>query len=175
MIVKKMMTILVLVIGLGLAGCAGKKKSGDTDPALESANSPDSISTEATAGNDFRVEGTSDNGGAGGLQTVYFPYDSAQITGETRATLDANVAILQSNATVEVQIQGHCDERGGIEYNIALGEKRAKSIKEYLVTMGINSKRITTVSFGKENPVAFGHDEDSWTKNRRANFLISSK
>ena len=72
-------------------------------------------------------------------------------------------------------IEGHCDERGGVQYNLALGEKRAMAVKQYLVSMGVNSSRVSTISFGKERPVSFGHEEASWSKNRRANFVVTAK
>ena len=74
-----------------------------------------------------------------------------------------------------MQIEGHADERGGIQYNLALGEKRAKAVREYLVALGVAQKRIGVVSYGKEKPVAFGHDEGAWEKNRRANFVVTAK
>ena len=78
-------------------------------------------------------------------------------------------------SSLEVQIEGHCDERGGVQYNMALGERRAKTVRDYLVAMGVPRSRVSTVTLGKEQPVSFGHDEESWGKNRRGNFVITAK
>ncbi len=76
---------------------------------------------------------------------------------------------------MKVQVEGHCDERGGVQYNLALGENRAKAVKEYLSGLGVESGRVTTISYGKERPVAFGHDEEAWGQNRRGNFVVTAK
>ena len=82
---------------------------------------------------------------------------------------------LKANAALKIQVEGHSDERGGVQFNLALGEKRAKTVREYLVAQGVSEGRISIISFGKERPVAFGHDETAWSKNRRANFLVTTK
>lgn len=117
----------------------------------------------------------SDSGRATGLSTVYFDFDSSTLSSDAKSILEGNAKYLKENASVEVQIEGHCDERGGVQYNLALGEHRAKAAKRYLEAMGISSGRISTVSYGKERPVAQGHDESAWSQNRRANFVVTSK
>ena len=112
---------------------------------------------------------------AGGLSTIYFNFNSARLSDIARQTLQANADYLKANQNIDIQVEGHADERGGIQYNLALGEKRAKSVKDYLIALGVESGRITTISYGKEKPIAFGHDEQSWSKNRRANFTITAK
>jgi peptidoglycan-associated lipoprotein len=92
----------------------------------------------------------SDSGNAMGLQTIQFPFDSFEIVGENREILRSNIRILRDNPTVQVQIEGHCDERGGIQYNLALGEKRANAVRQQLVAGGIGNSRITMISMGKE-------------------------
>jgi peptidoglycan-associated lipoprotein len=167
---KKILGIIFLSSFLALVGCSSKKKdAGATDEAMSST-------TDAAAGSsELNINGDSDNKTAGSLTTVYFDFDSSTLRDDTKAALDANHAFLTSNANVEVQIEGHCDERGGVEYNLALGERRAKSVMDYLSAMGIAANRITTISYGKEKPIAMGHDEASWSQNRRANFIITKK
>ena len=170
MSLRKILLPALIAITLIVSGCGGDKKaSTNTDPAISS------VSDAGNAGLDFAVNADSDSGKAGPLQTVLFPFNSAEITGDTKATLDNNISFLKEQSAVEIQIEGHCDERGGIQYNIALGEKRANSVKDYYVSMGISSSRLTTISFGKERPVSFGHGESSWGENRRANFVVTAK
>jgi peptidoglycan-associated lipoprotein len=139
-------------------------------------NSQDGASLDGAVG-DYSLElnGDSDSNKAGPLQTVYFDFDSSALGSTTRATLEANALFLKENDNIDVQIEGHCDERGGIQYNLALGERRARAVKDYLIAAGVSSSRVTIVSFGKERPVEFGHDESAWGKNRRANFVITAK
>ncbi len=105
---------------------------------------------------------------------VHFDYDKANIRGDDAATLDQKVAILNANPDLRIRISGHCDERGSDEYNLALGNRRATAAKQYLVSHGVDASRIETASFGEERPMAMGHDEDSWTQNRRDEFEILS-
>jgi peptidoglycan-associated lipoprotein len=102
-----------------------------------------------------------------GLQYVfYFDFDQSQLNPETRAALDAQAAVLRNNGDA-VRLEGHADERGTPEYNLALGERRAKAIANYLILQGIDRSRIETVSYGEERPAALGQDEDSYARNRR--------
>ena len=104
---------------------------------------------------------------AGGLQTVfYFDFDQSALAPETRAALDAQANVLR-NQSGAVRLEGHADERGSREYNLALGERRAKAIANYLILQGIDRSRIETVSYGEERPAALGSDEESWSRNRR--------
>lgn len=169
---KKILGIVFLSSFLALVGCSSKKKdAGATDEAMSSTTD----STAAEGSSELNINGDSDNRTAGSLTTVYFDFDSSTLREDTKAALDANHGFLTSNGTVEVQIEGHCDERGGVEYNLALGERRAKSVMDYLTAMGVAANRITTISYGKEKPIAMGHDEASWSQNRRANFVITKK
>ena len=119
--------------------------------------------------------GDSDSGNAMGLQTIHFPYDSFLLDETAKSQLKANADILKDKTSVRIQIEGHCDQRGGIQYNIALGEKRANAVKNYLEGMGIGADRITTISYGKERPIDPGTSEDAYAKNRRANFVITAR
>jgi peptidoglycan-associated lipoprotein len=109
------------------------------------------------------------------LKEVYFDFDKYDIRAEDAKTLDANAAWLKSNADNLVLIEGHCDERGTNEYNLALGERRAKATMNYLVSQGIQANRITIISYGEERPVCNEKTEACWAKNRRANFLVKPR
>ena len=98
---------------------------------------------------------------------VFFKFDKFNVNAEARKTLGLQAAWLKRNASVTVTIQGHCDERGTREYNLALGERRANAVKDYLVTLGVNPQRIDTISYGKERPVAIGSTNAAWAQNRR--------
>ena len=107
-----------------------------------------------------------------GLGDVFFDFDKSDIRMDARDQLQANSHWLSENPSNKVVIEGHCDERGTGEYNMALGERRAISAKEYLMHMGVAPERMNTVSFGKERPFAMGHNEDAWAQNRRAHFVV---
>jgi peptidoglycan-associated lipoprotein len=109
---------------------------------------------------------------AGQFQSVYFDYDSAQVKESERAKVETVAAALKKSTAGGVIVEGHCDERGSAEYNLALGERRAGAVRNYLQSLGLDATRIQTKSFGKEKPVALGHDEESWSKNRRAEFVL---
>jgi peptidoglycan-associated lipoprotein len=109
------------------------------------------------------------------LKEVYFDFDKYDIRPEDAKTLDANAVWLKSNADNLVLIEGHCDERGTNEYNLALGERRAKATMNYLVSQGIQANRITIISYGEERPVCNEKTEACWAKNRRANFLVKPR
>src|SRR5947208_11875117 len=109
------------------------------------------------------------------LKPVFFELDSSEISAEGRAALNGNAAALKKYTTWTVTIEGHCDERGTAEYNLALGERRAVAARTYLVSLGISADRLRTVSYGKEFPFDPGHDEAAWAKNRRAHFVITAK
>ena len=126
-------------------------------------------------------------GGAGGLgsgsgasmtrnsfvsEDIYFEFDSAALIPEAREVLKRKAEWLNSNPNVAVTIEGHTDDRGTVEYNLALGERRAESAMSFLVEMGIPDSRMTTISYGKEKPIDPGHNENAWTKNRRVHFEI---
>ena len=109
------------------------------------------------------------------FKPAFFPTDSAELDDAGRAVVAANAQLLRTNATWVVTVEGHCDERGTAEYNLALGERRAVAVKTYLVSLGIAADRVRTVSYGKEFPFDPGHDENAWASNRRAQFVITSK
>jgi peptidoglycan-associated lipoprotein len=109
------------------------------------------------------------------LKPVFFEYDSDELTAAAQHTLDENASVLKRYSSWTVTIEGHCDERGTPEYNLALGERRAVAARAYLVSLGLSADRLRTVSYGKEFPFDPGHDEAAFAKNRRAHFVITAK
>jgi peptidoglycan-associated lipoprotein len=109
------------------------------------------------------------------LKPVYFELDSSDLTAANQKALDENAALMKRYSSWTVTVEGHCDERGTAEYNLALGERRAMAARAYLVSLGIAADRLRTVSYGKEFPFDPGHDESAFAKNRRAHFVITAK
>jgi peptidoglycan-associated lipoprotein len=105
------------------------------------------------------------------IQDAFFDFDDSSLRPDAKAALENDGKYLEQNGSVNVIIEGHCDERGSIEYNLALGERRAKSARDFLVSYGIATSRMTTISYGKERPFAMGHDEAAWAQNRRAHVV----
>ena len=170
---SNLLIVLSLALTLGFSSCSSNKKSSAaSDSTAESSADYSNVDVKSA---DFDVNADSDSGSAGVLKTINFAYDSSSLSSNAKAALKLNAEFLKTFKAVKVQVEGHCDERGGVQYNLALGEKRAQVVKSYLVSMGISSSRISTISFGKERPVSFGHDESAWASNRRANFVITAK
>jgi peptidoglycan-associated lipoprotein len=108
-------------------------------------------------------------------QDVNFTYDSFTLSAEAKTILEHKATWLKENSQVRVQIEGHCDERGTTAYNLALGERRANTVRQYLVVLGVNAARLRTISYGEEFPLDPGHTEEAWARNRRAHFVITSQ
>jgi peptidoglycan-associated lipoprotein len=109
------------------------------------------------------------------LKPAFFPVDSFDLDDSGRAVVSANAELLKKYPTWKITVEGHADERGTPEYNLALGDKRASAVKTYLVSLGVPADRLQTISYGKEFPFEPGHDENAWSKNRRAHFVITAK
>jgi len=107
-----------------------------------------------------------------GLQKIYFNFDSADLSAESRSALSKNAEMLAKEPSLKVSIEGNCDERGSDDYNMALGERRAQAARNYLVNLGVQPERLSVISYGEEKPVDQGHDEAAWAKNRRDEFVI---
>lgn len=142
-------------------------------PAASSASIPVKEETLLTA------NGTESATVATSLQTalekIYFDFDSSDLSAAARQKLVETYQLLQKNAAIKIRIEGNCDERGSDEYNLALGEQRSRAAARYLMTLGITAVRLSTISFGEEKPAASGHDETAWAKNRRDEFVITSR
>jgi len=106
-------------------------------------------------------------------ENIYFAFDSAVLSDQAQEILNRKADYLRTNSGVTVTVEGHCDERGTDAYNIALGERRSESVKNFLVDLGISAKRLNTISYGEERPIAMGQNEVFWAKNRRAQFVIN--
>lgn len=153
-----------LLFVAGFAGCGHKTVKPDDNnvPAADAAGSNVGDGSQS-----------SDQGNAQGLQTIHFGYDSNTLSAEAKSTLKANARILKDHPALRIQIEGHCDQRGGIQYNIALGERRANSAKHFLEDQGVPDGRITTISYGKERPIDSAETEEAYAKNRRACFVLT--
>jgi len=145
------------------AGCAKKTKPDQELPALPPAESGVSETTLHD----------SDSNNAMGLETIHFAYNTGALSKSAKETLKKNVGILKDHLSAHVQIEGHCDQRGGSQYNLALGERRAKSVRKYMALLGVASSRMTTISMGKEKPIDPSESEEAYAKNRRANFVVT--
>ncbi|HXF49593.1 MAG TPA: peptidoglycan-associated lipoprotein Pal [Verrucomicrobiae bacterium] len=157
----------ITVMGFYVSGC-GKKAQPVTDkpaPQTETRTEPQDTSGRIPSGE------VSEEPTPSGFQKIYFDFDRYYIRDDAKSALEQNARVLKANPNMRILIEGHCDERGTVEYNLALGERRAAAARQYLMDLGIDGSRISTVSYGKERPVAFGHDETSWQQNRRAEFV----
>ena len=159
---KVFTSILILsCLALNLLSCAGKKKQ--TSSSLPS----EEISKEAMS---FDPMG-SDSDNITALRSVNFETDRSNLSAEAKSILDANKAWIEGKPNVQLQIEGHCDSRGSNEYNLALGQRRAKAVYDYLIQLGLSADRISTTSYGEEKPLSLGDNETDYARNRRANFL----
>jgi len=165
-------TIPVMVIlALVFSGCCCPKKSALPTTTVASAPevkeeappAPESIGTESLESQAKAV---------GALQIVYFDFDKSNLNPTEKEKLDKTSAWLSDNPEANLRIEGHCDERGTSEYNLALGERRANSAKKYLINLGNDPQKISTISYGEENPADPAHNKDAWSKNRRDEFKI---
>jgi peptidoglycan-associated lipoprotein len=181
---------VTLAVLVALSACGGKKRppvlattpGGERVPADTAERAPaEPLDTgpDVRALEGERAEGADLAAGALGagesspLADIRFELDSAALTDEARATLEKHALWLQGHRDLKVTVEGHCDERGTVEYNLALGEQRARAARDYLASLGVAAARLRVVSFGKERPLDPGNDEAAWAKNRRAHFAVS--
>ena len=166
-------------------GAAGASTAGATDAAT-SERAPGGLTEEeilamppgggvSTEAIDPLTMDLADLNASGALRDVLFHFDSADLDGEARAVLEANAAWLLRYPTVEILVEGHCDERGTVEYNLALGEERARAARDYLESLGVAGDRMRTISYGKEFPLDPAPNEEAWRINRRAHLEIVAK
>ncbi len=179
--VKRCMSIFFIITLASCLACAKKQVKDDTTamqpPAGTAAEQPEAMQEgvleESDLGSKEFKEITEDEAE---LRTVFkdihFDFDDFSLRPDAKETLNGIAEWLLKNTATQILIEGHCDERGTNEYNLALGERRAKSAKKYLVQLGLAPKRISTISYGEEKPLDPGHTEEAWAKNRRDHFLI---
>ena len=155
------LAVLILALGFGFTNCSDNKK---TEEAVQPATTEKPASPEAlpTAG----LEEAS--------APVYFAFDDYTLDSKAQGSLNKLADYLKKATSSAVQVEGHCDERGSIEYNLALGQRRAQSVKSYLSQLGVQDGRMSTISYGEEKPAVDGHTEAAWAKNRRAQFVLSN-
>ena len=166
---KAAVVLSTAMLALTAVGCAKKAPAPPPAPPTEQTPVPAPVSTPTTTGT-TPTPASTPTVTVSDLKTVYFPLDSYSLDDASRAVLDANARLLRDRPDLTVRIEGHCDERGTVEYNMSLGEKRADSVRDYLVAAGVSQSRLSTISYGKERPMVDGHDEATWSKNRRAEF-----
>lgn len=168
-------TVLVLSV-LALAACSKEAKNVKPASAPVAAPAPDKSAEQALedgARLNAGKNASKDMFGAPealGLLVVHFEYDSALLSEAGQADLRRNAEFLRKNPEAKIVVEGHTDERGADEYNLALGERRAKAVREYLTLLGVDATRLKTVSYGAEQPLDMAHNEDAWQQNRRAQF-----
>jgi peptidoglycan-associated lipoprotein len=161
-----------------LAGCSSTKPEETPSAAASTAGqsskpaaAPPSSGTSSSSLEALQRGESTATPASSPLKDVYFDFDSYALRTDARAVLKSNAEWLKANPGAQVQIEGHCDERGTTEYNLALGSKRAQSAKDYLVTLGIAGSRLSTISYGEELPVCTEHNEECWQKNRHDRFV----
>lgn len=178
---KSYAVLSLMVLVLSAAGCAKEEVVKKDEPVVQQqtvpqqpVKQPQTAPTPAAATTQQQDNAAAQKANqASQLETVYFDFDKSDLRKDTRDTLTKDAEqLLKGLAGAKVQIAGHCDERGSDEYNLALGERRAKSVEKYLLTLGVAANRLSTISYGKEKPAVQGHDEAAWSKNRRAEFKI---
>ena len=151
-----------------LAACETASQVSGDSASTSASNTASSSSASSSAADKTPAEKLAQVG-----DTVNFDFDSAELTVSARSTLNRQAAFLSLNPDLMIVIEGHADERGTREYNLALGDRRATAVRDYLVAKGINSARVRTVSYGKERPAVAGSDEAAWAKNRRAATVLN--
>jgi peptidoglycan-associated lipoprotein len=179
--VNKLVSCGLVTIILAAAGCAPSATKPEPGaaaaPAKPAEQSPGEgqrgATGESTTGQsslDELQKGKPPTSGP--LKDIYFSFDRYDLEGEARETLKVNADWLKRNPVARIEIEGHCDERGTNEYNLALGAKRAQAAKDYLITLGISTERLSTISYGEEIPVCREQNESCWHQNRRARFVV---
>ncbi|MCZ6765509.1 MAG: peptidoglycan-associated lipoprotein Pal [bacterium] len=162
---------LALLMVFALAACSGSKDETTTDPEVTPTTTieePDDMVDDEMSAGDSDVEDVK----MPVVGDVFFEYDKYALSADSRRSLENNARQLRDASSFDIVIEGHCDERGTNAYNLALGERRAKATKDYLVSLGVSSRRVTTVSYGEERPFDEGDNERAWAKNRRAHFVV---
>jgi len=169
MIVNRVLVLLLVVaLAVFVAGCGGSKTVEEPPTDIEEAPEVEPpVEEEKPVIREEPKEIPMPE-----LGDVFYAFDKYNLTDESKRTLESNSSELKRASDVNIIIEGHCDERGTKSYNLALGEKRAKAARDYLISLGVSGSRITIISYGKERPFDPGHNEAAWAKNRRAHFVI---
>jgi peptidoglycan-associated lipoprotein len=169
MAAKRTSVIALCVLAVALSGCPGKKKGGPGSGEDGAGRlGEESLSDSSIS----RVQRGLGPGEDGILKDVHFGYDSSEVESTELDRLAQNVEWLRANPRARVELEGHCDSRGTIEYNLGLGAERAKSVKDYLIGQGVGADRLSTISYGKELPLCQDESEECWARNRRVHAVI---
>ncbi|MCA9740676.1 MAG: peptidoglycan-associated lipoprotein Pal [Deferribacteres bacterium] len=174
-VIAKLKLAAALALGIAVFGCGGAKKTAQPEPDVPAPivfDEPTTQTAEPTQPENpvtapVEMEPTVQFR----LQRIHFEFDQFDLTGEALQILSDNARVLKAYPDANVLIEGHCDERGTVEYNLALGDKRARAARDYLVSLGISPSRISVISYGKERPLDYGHNEQAWYQNRRSEFV----
>jgi peptidoglycan-associated lipoprotein len=174
-----MMPLFVIIFALVFSvSCSKKAVTANTESMAGTSQGTDSTEQTAIYEEDSAKSAEIEDTETGNrfmmimLEDIYFEFDKSTLTREAQETLTKKARWLRSNTDVKVIVEGHCDERGTNEYNLALGDRRAASTKAFLVDLGISPSRLITISYGEERPLTGGNNEDAWAKNRRAHFAV---
>ena len=173
-----MRTLTLIAALLVAAGCSSHEtKTPDTAAGNTAGQGTSSASNAGTAtpNSSSGVNGNASADAGPPKGSVYFDFDSNEVKGEFQPVIEAEARYLRSHNDAKLRIEGNCDERGSREYNLALGQRRAEAVKKVMTVLGANGSKIETVSYGEEKPVATGHDEAAWAKNRRDDFRYVSR
>lgn len=165
---SKAVVVLGVVLALAMvSGCSSKKK-GEVDGGEAGWGTEEGLDGQSSL-NQFEAQGTVASGGQ--FEDVYFDYDSSTLSSSVRESIRRNADWLSRNTGTSVEIEGHCDERGTSEYNLALGARRAKAVRDALIAQGISASRLSTVSYGEELPVCRESNDSCWQRNRRGHLV----
>jgi peptidoglycan-associated lipoprotein len=181
--------VLLFAVILFLGACSSKQSRVEssgvtTGPGTQKATSEEEEARQRAEAERLAQSRAAEGSAAQGAQKtmeevqafesepIYFEFDRSDISAQYRPVLEKKAAWLKAHPEYRLRLEGHCDERGTAEYNVALGEKRAMSVKDYLVALGVPAKRISTISYGEERPAVRGNDESAWVKNRRVEFRL---
>ena len=156
-----------------LAACSTTPKDTADSSGSGSSSSSSEVSSETGSGSENIEPGSQEDLIVNVGDRVFFNYDSSELDADAQELLQDQVAWLKQYSDVSIIVEGHCDERGTREYNLALGEKRAQSVKNYLISLGISSDRVSTISYGKERPAVVGSNDGAWAQNRRSVTIVN--
>lgn len=165
--IKAMLPVLLCMSVMTLSGCGSKS---ETDQALKVEDKGEAMGVEESL--ESKPLGISEGRTTDGMLPVYFDFDSSDIKKDQIPRVEVNADFIKNQSDYDIKIEGNCDPRGTNEYNMALGERRALNAKKYLVNLGVNEAKLSTVSYGEERLLLHGHDELSWAQNRRADFVV---
>ncbi|NJC86924.1 MAG: peptidoglycan-associated lipoprotein Pal [Desulfuromonas sp.] len=176
---RQVLAVLMATLLLAMVGCASKTTPEPAPvvppPPVQAPPTTDVTQQPVVRGVESQPVQSgpvADHQAVAGLERIYFSYDQFTLEDAARVTLEQNAVYLRSHPKEKIVIEGHCDERGSDEYNLALGERRAVTAKNYLVSLGIAADRLSVVSYGEEQPLVAGSGEEAWSKNRRAEFKV---